>query len=177
MWVAPVLALEDLTPDLVLVKNQNMKNRISAEEMENFTNLVVGSSELLVKEAARLFKPHGLSPGQFNVLHLLVLRGGALRPSEIASSLVVDPASTTYVLDGMVRKGWLERRSDPEDRRSHHVLLTKEGRAQHDEVNAVYQEGLERLALALGGKQGLKESLELLQRLPEALRMFASADK
>jgi DNA-binding MarR family transcriptional regulator len=111
-------------------------------DLRRLTNGIVSSGNALVREAGRLFRPHGLSAVQFNVLHLLVDAPGGLRPSALTAALVVDASSTTYVLDRMEAAGWLRRRDDAHDRRASRIVLTPEGRRKHAAVAPLYAAAL-----------------------------------
>jgi DNA-binding MarR family transcriptional regulator len=136
--------------------------------LEDLTNAIVSCGNLLVREASRLFKPLKLSPAQFNVLHLLHLRGDGLRPSDIAQSLVVDPASMTYLMDTLEKRGWIQRGDDPKDRRVYRILLTKPGREMHDQAAKLYHAALASTASRLTGEHDAKAFQKLLTALPTA---------
>lgn len=138
------------------------------DQIEDFTNALVSCGNILVREAARMFRPHGITPAQFNVLNLIVIHGRGLRPSEIAEALVVDPASTTYLLKQVEERGWVRRIDDLSDRRAYTVELTVEGRAKADEVIPVYKAALVVLARILGERPEVRECQGLLADIPEA---------
>ena len=70
----------------------------------------------------------GLTPPQYSVLHLLWERDG--RPfKEFAEFLLCSRATITGIIDTLERKGLVERKPNPEDRRSLLATLTDEGRA------------------------------------------------
>lgn len=152
--------------------------------MEDLTNALVSCGNLLVREAARIFRPHGITPAQFNVLNLLRINGEGMRPSEIAEHLVVDPASTTYLMKQVEERGWILRVHDQEDKRAHRVELTQEGRQKVSEVLPIYQAALAETARQLGERPHIEELFNLLRELPvaairttENLAMAASLSK
>ena len=53
---------------------------------------------------------------------------------ELAGRFGLDRTVMTYLLDDLEGLGLLERRPNPQDRRSRHVILTDEGRAQLQRV-------------------------------------------
>jgi DNA-binding MarR family transcriptional regulator len=69
---------------------------------------------------------------------LAVIEGadGPLTPSEVSARLVVPSATMTATLDTLERRGWVERRTNPDDRRSILVSVTEEGRAASDRLLA-----------------------------------------
>ena len=72
---------------------------------------------------------HGLSIGEFDVLAALRRAGEpyALRPIDLARTLMLSPAGMTSRLDVLEQSGWIERRHDRHDRRSILVELTERG--------------------------------------------------
>lgn len=112
------------------------------EELGRLTNAIVASGNALVREAGRLFKPHGITAVQFNVLALLADEPDGLRPSALTAALVVEASSTTYVLDRMEELGWLKRVKEEADRRAFRIVLTKSGCILHARVAPVYAAAL-----------------------------------
>lgn len=55
---------------------------------------------------------------------------------ELAGQVGLDRTVTTYLLDDLEGLGLLERRPNPRDRRSRHVVMTDEGRSQLGRVRA-----------------------------------------
>lgn len=45
----------------------------------------------------------------------------------IAERLGLDKTALTYLIDGLEKKGLIERRTDPEDRRNRNIVLTEKG--------------------------------------------------
>ena len=118
--------------------------------MKLLTNAVVTAANTLLREAGRLFKPFGLTAAHFNVLNLLHDVPDGLRPSDLAREMVVDPSSTTYVLDRMESSGWIRRVDDRSDRRVRRVRLTPAGRALHARVALHYEAALRAMLPAVG---------------------------
>ncbi len=77
---------------------------------------------------------HGLSIADFDVLAALRRSGPPyeLKPSTISRTLMLSPAGMTGRLDRLERAGLVERRMDPDDRRSFLVRLNAAGRAAVD---------------------------------------------
>lgn len=70
-----------------------------------------------------------LSMSQYHLLEPLArAEDGTMCVGAVAESAGVSPPSATRMLDGLVRRGLVERRRDAEDRRLVHVALTDEGR-------------------------------------------------
>lgn len=114
----------------------------SDQDIRRLTSAIVSSGNALLREAGRLFKPHGITAIQFNVLNLLIDAPNGLRPSELTEALVVDASSTTYVMDRMEALGWLHRLRDKTDRRALLISLTPAGREIHARVAPLYDAAL-----------------------------------
>lgn len=115
---------------------------MSAPSIKELTNAMVSGGNGLLREANRLFRPYGVTAAYFNVLNLLIDAPDGLRPSELTRSLVVDPSSTTYVLDQMEKRGWIKREREPSDRRAYRILIAAEGKRLHAQVAPLYQAAL-----------------------------------
>lgn len=114
-----------------------------------------------------MFKPHGITAVQFNVLNLLSDMPRGLRPSDLTAALVVDPSSITYVVDRMEAAGWLRRVDDADDRRAWRIHLTPAGRALHARVIPLYRAALRETMRSL--------SVPRVASLTDALREIQTA--
>jgi DNA-binding MarR family transcriptional regulator len=149
--------------------------RDAAKEL---TNRIVASGGALLRLAGELFRPHGITAAQFNVLNLLVGAPEGMRPSELAGQLVVDPSSTTYLVDQMEAKGWLKRTDDRADRRAWRVVVTVAGRKMHQRVEPDYVAALREMMRGLGAADlpALTKTLTEIQAAADAAvhRVLAS---
>ncbi len=78
----------------------------------------------------------GLTRAQWLVLTRLYRRPGASQ-TELADMLEIDRASAGRMIDRMQKNGWVERRSDSEDRRINRLYLTADARRAHREMWAI----------------------------------------
>lgn len=84
---------------------------------------------LMMRELERALKPVGLTLSRFEVLLLLSFtREERLPVMRLRDLLLIHGSSATYLVDRLVATGWLERESDPGDRRVSLVHLTDAGR-------------------------------------------------
>jgi len=80
------------------------------------------------KHVEAAFAEVGLSAGEFDVLaSLMHAPDRTSKPSVLARSGMLSPAGMTHRLDLLERAGLIERRPDPNDRRSTLVVLTEAG--------------------------------------------------
>lgn len=84
---------------------------------------------LMTEEIAKRFSAAGysLTAQDFGILYRLQQRDG-LTQVEIASMLMRDKTTVTRRIDGLVRKGVVERKPAPNDRRCCRIELTELGR-------------------------------------------------
>jgi len=86
------------------------------------------ASEAIQQGSRDLFKSHGLSAPQYNVLR--ILRGAGprgLRCAEIAERMITRVPDITRLLDRLVEKGLVDRRRSDTDRRAVISLVTPAG--------------------------------------------------
>ncbi len=76
----------------------------------------------------RLFREHGLTSSQYNVLRILRGEGKPLPSLEIADRLIQVVPAITGLIDRLEKQGLVKRRRCEEDRRVVYVELTGEGK-------------------------------------------------
>lgn len=97
-------------------------------EQEAYLNLLRTHS-LLAGEFAALFKSHGLTDAQYNVLRILRGHGGeGLATSAISEQLITRDPDVTRLIDRLEKSGHVKRERSKEDRRVVHVRITDKGR-------------------------------------------------
>jgi MarR family 2-MHQ and catechol resistance regulon transcriptional repressor len=78
-------------------------------------------------EVARIdIHRHGLSPAEFAVLEALYSKGPMLL-GEVQRKVLVSSGGTTFLVDRLVKRGLVERRACPSDRRARYAALTAAG--------------------------------------------------
>jgi long-chain acyl-CoA synthetase len=85
-----------------------------------------------------------LSQPQYRVL--VILAQGSAAASALAAKLAVSPPSVTALVDGLVARGFVERRPVAGDRRRVSHVLTEDGRRVLAEADAVVNRRLEEIA-------------------------------
>jgi DNA-binding MarR family transcriptional regulator len=127
---------------------------------------------LLLSEAGRAqarrfhegLEPVGLRPNQFALLnHVALAQGSSQR--QLGHRLGLDPSGLVGTIDGLERRGLIERRSHPDDRRRHALHLTKEGRAKLTEGRAVARRTAHELLTGLDD-EAVSALHDLLARIP-----------
>jgi len=112
---------------------------------------LVQAHEKLVGEFADLFRSHGISQAQFNVLRILVQgppRGCSCQ--HIGANLIHREPDVTRLLDRMEAAGLVTRERSTEDRRVVEVRITPQGRSVceglYPEVSALHEKQFARLS-------------------------------
>jgi DNA-binding MarR family transcriptional regulator len=81
----------------------------------------------------RLLKPFGLTRSSWSVLYQ-VNASGRISQKALQEDLGIESGSMAIVVDGLVRKGWLDRTSSEKDRRANYLELTPKGAARWKSV-------------------------------------------
>ena len=96
---------------------------------------------------------HGFT--DLDAAHLIVLQYPGpqeTRPSELATRLRMSKQAVNYQLGELERLGYLERRPDPDDRRSKRIALTKRGISAVPVIRDAVSEIQQEWGAALGAK-------------------------
>src|ERR1700731_4225431 len=75
---------------------------------------------------AERLKVLDLAPADAGILRLLRVASG-LSQQELAGKLSIHPSRLVAILDNLEKRGYLERRPNPDDRRLYSLHLTKSG--------------------------------------------------
>lgn len=101
---------------------------------ECFMNIARTADRLLAELNRRLKTDFDLSISAATVLAIIEGAGEPITPGVIAERAIIAAASTTSVLDTLERKGLVERRPHPTDRRKLLIDLTPSGRRAVDQI-------------------------------------------
>jgi DNA-binding MarR family transcriptional regulator len=124
----------------------------SAKEI---TGRIVRLSGIFQAAYREAFAPLGVHDGDYGILVALRRTGApyALTPSALARERMMTSGGMTAALDRLERKGLVERRPNPGDRRGSLVALTDDGRSVVDAAMAVHTDTEHRLVAAIDAKQ------------------------
>ncbi|MFD2923784.1 MarR family winged helix-turn-helix transcriptional regulator [Halobacillus naozhouensis] len=75
----------------------------------------------------RHLKKNDLTPNQYSILHFIE-HNGPCSSIKLAEHMELKAATITYLVDSLEKRGLVSRTPNPQDRRSHHVTFTEEGR-------------------------------------------------
>lgn len=108
--------------------------------------------------------PVGLSYPQFEVLNLVVRRGGELTPARIAVALQMTPGAITNTMQRLEAMRLIRVEPCEVDRRKKRVRLTPEGREAYNRSMAAIRPKMEKLREGFTQKE-FREALPFLRAL------------
>jgi len=82
------------------------------------------------------FKPFGITEKQYNILRILKGADKPLSTSVIRNRLLDKMSDTTRVIDRMLKKGYVSKKTNEMDRRLVDIALTDMGHAKLKEIDA-----------------------------------------
>jgi MarR family 2-MHQ and catechol resistance regulon transcriptional repressor len=109
---------------------------------------------------------HGLTVAEFGVLEALYHKGPMLL-NEVQRRILVSSGGITYLVDRLEKRGLVERRDCPGDRRARFAALTDAGQALIASVFPRHAEMI-RAALAGLGRDEKREAIRLLRVIRDA---------
>ena len=120
----------------------------------------------------RLMEPYfadfELTPPQFQVLCIAVrIRDKPPTQRQLARDLYVSFPNVTVLLNRLERKGLIERKVNPEDRREKYVLVSQAGRKLLNRIWQVHQQQLDRVMQGVTVPEQ-KELVRLLNKMSAA---------
>ena len=120
-----------------------------------------------------LLRSHfGTTLPRFDYLAQLSRHPQGLRMSALSSHLMVTGANVTGLTDQLVAEGWVERLSDPSDRRALIVRITPGGKQWFDRMAVEHEKWLLQLLGGLNARE-MAQLHELLGRLRKAIPALA----
>ena len=107
--------------------------------------------EAVVQRLLRALHESGFDDIEGPQLGVLLWPGPeGMRPSDLAARMRVSKQALNYLLGDLEQRGYLERRPDPDDRRSRRIALTERGRALIPVMRGAVAETEQEWAAALG---------------------------
>ncbi|MEQ5870874.1 MarR family transcriptional regulator [Sagittula sp. NFXS13] len=86
-----------------------------------------------------LLRPHNLTMAQGWALSLLMREEG-LRQADLADRLNIATVTTSKLIDRLEARGFVQRRADPDDRRTNRIYATDSARALFDTITSARRE-------------------------------------
>ncbi len=76
---------------------------------------------------------HGLSGGQWKIILALSIKDG-FSQKDLAERIFVDSTTLVPIIDSMEKKGLVERRTDPKDRRNNRIFIAGKSKSLVDPI-------------------------------------------
>ena len=129
--------------------------------------------QAIERHAATHAADYDLTSAEFGVLEALYHKGPLLL-GEVQRKLLISSAGITYVVDRLERKGFVERRPCPTDRRARYAALTKDGSAL---IERIFPEHEQRMEQALSGltSPDQQQATDLLRELGQRAAELATS--
>ena len=109
---------------------------------------------------------HGLTLAEFGVLEVLFHKGPMLL-GEVQRKVLVSSGGVTYLVDRLEKRGLVERRDCPGDRRARYAALTPQGEALIARIFPEHAAAIKAALSSLGRKEK-REAIRLLRDLGRA---------
>jgi DNA-binding MarR family transcriptional regulator len=107
--------------------------------------------------------PKDITPSQFWVMRILDEQG-ARSQQMLCDKMVQTKGNMTMVIGNLVKKKWVMRAKDKNDRRAHLIMLTKAGKTELQVLMQLYEDTVSELLAPLHalGRKNLDSALEHL---------------
>lgn len=113
-------------------------------------------------------KNYGLNITEFAVMELLYHKGD--QPiQKVKQRILIASSSTTYVIDQLVKKAYVTRRQDTEDKRITYAVLTEKGHALMEQIFPQHAETIEKVFSILDD-----EELAIFRRALKKISAFST---
>ena len=103
----------------------------------------------IFQDFVRTLAPFDIRPAQYSVLVVIAANPG-LSQADVAGTLGIERARLVRLLDGLEKRGLIRRQPSPSDRRSHALVLTREGQRDLKRIKALAAEHEANLTERLG---------------------------
>lgn len=101
--------------------------------------MLVKTKKIVLKALERLAEPHGLSDSRWFVLYLLSKKDNQIQ-KDLARQLEQEQSFMTRLIDGLEQRNLVERKRNPDDRRSFCISITEEGKKAFEKGKVLYEE-------------------------------------
>lgn len=129
---------------------------------------ILKTADVLRRRMARIVEPLGITPQQYNVLR--ILRGAhpeSLPTLEIRERMIEEAPGITRLVDGLERRGLIDRERAEEDRRRVDCSITAAGLALLEELDGEMNAADDATTAGLSGREveALLQSLEAIREV------------
>ena len=110
-----------------------------------------------------VLKHYGLARSQFQVLYF-TNKAQSLTQKELLEVMQIEPATLTVIIDGLVKKGLLERTENIKDKRSKLLRLTQQGEQLRKRIPSLH-EIIERRMFQSISENEKKQAIKLINQI------------
>jgi DNA-binding MarR family transcriptional regulator len=125
---------------------------------------ILRAADRVKRSAVQVIAPHGLTLSQYNALRILRGAPEGLSTMEVCQRLLERSPGITRIIDGLVKKGLVQRAPHPSDRRSILCTITDAGRKLADALDEPIDRSDRELTRGLAPTE-VKQLAELLSRV------------
>jgi len=107
------------------------------QNAERLADLTFSLLQRCQEKEARLAEEHGLFHAEFRCLRLMGPEG-SLNNKDIAERMNLSPSRITRIMDGLVKKGYMQREINKGDRRNMKISLSRRGKILTNKLNKAF---------------------------------------
>jgi DNA-binding MarR family transcriptional regulator len=111
-----------------------MSTNQTAERLADLTFILLQRCQ---EKEAWLAEEHGLFQAEFRCLRLFG-SDESLNNKEIAERMNLSPSRLTRLIDGLVKRGYMQKEIDQEDRRNMRIYLSRRGKILTNKLNKAF---------------------------------------
>ena len=142
----------------------NFIENISGKNIVN----IIKTTEIIRCVYDELFSKYGISEPKFRVLLILSIEEDGMALCDIGKRMLVTRANMTGLIDRMVKESLVEKKVNPDDKRSIKAYLTPKGTELFESVKDKHIEFSEKMTNSLSEEEK-KQLSQLLQKLQRGL--------
>ncbi|NLJ79438.1 MAG: MarR family transcriptional regulator [Firmicutes bacterium] len=128
-----------------------------------YANNVIKFARQMVNED---LQPLQLSSAEGNILLHLLTTEEILRQEDLVEELEISKPAVSRALRSLEKKGFVQRKKDPEDRRVSRICLTGKALEKGPAIEEVYENLFQQAAQDISEEE-IKEFIELFKRISE----------
>ena len=144
-----------------------METNSTASRLANLTFSLLANCQ---EKEVHLAELHGLTQAEFRCLRLFGT-DESLNNKTIAERMNLSPSRLTRIIDGLVKKRYIRRNIDSNDRRNMKVLLSTKGKALVQQLNKAYVDIHEEILMDIDPSQH-EQLIVAMTHLLEALEKW-----
>jgi len=144
-----------------------METNSTASRLANLTFSLLANCQ---EKEVHLAELHGLTQAEFRCLRLFGT-DESLNNKTIAERMNLSPSRLTRIIDGLVKKFYIRREIDSNDRRNMKVNLSKKGKSLVQQLNKAYVDIHEEILLDINPSQH-EQLIVAMTHLLEALEKW-----